>query len=114
MQLMFNDQSSRKTDSVIGYRGEERLFGSFALNNMKFSPATSYPYLRDLLGVKSLEVAKQRIGKYVTYTDQLFETEGAHKLIGIKNPVTGGNFTTLELVGMIFQQAVRNAEKDRY
>jgi molecular chaperone DnaK (HSP70) len=114
MQLILNDQSSRKTENAIGFRGEERLFGSFAINNMKFSPATSYTYLRDLLGVRSVEEAKERVGPYVSYADHLFETDGDYKLIGITNPVTGNNFTVIELVGMIFQHAVRTAETDTY
>lgn len=114
MQLMFNEQSARKTDTVIGFRGEERLFGSFALNNMKFSPQTSYPYLRDLLGVQSLEVAKERVSKYVSYTDTMYETDQEYKQIAFKNPVTDTNFTVTELVAMIIQQAKRTAEKDRY
>src|SRR5689334_12417652 len=116
MQLMMDDSSSRKIESLVGFRGDERLFSGFAANNMKFSPRTTYAYLRDLLGVRSLDVAKARVGKYIGYADQLFETdeqEGGFKQIGIKNPVSGGNYTVAELVAMIFQQAVRYAEKDR-
>lgn len=111
LSLALNEQSSRKTETTIGFRADERLFGGFAKDLAKFSPQNTYPYLRDLLGVRTVEDAVQRNGKYIAYAHKLVVGNEEYPYIAIQHG-ENNTFAVHELIAMIFQQARKIAEKE--
>lgn len=50
LDVVLDKDSSRKLQSTVGFKGDERLFGKQALQNSNKNPATSYPHLKMLVG----------------------------------------------------------------
>ncbi|TIA89771.1 hypothetical protein E3P99_01912 [Wallemia hederae] len=105
LDVVLDKDSSRKLQSTVGFKGDERLFGKQALQNSNKNPKSSYPHLKMLIGKTSHADSTQR-WKHIWGSVDTSETDrGTLQLHSPKD-----SFSIEELLAMQFHYARQLAE----
>ncbi|ETV88789.1 hypothetical protein H257_00287 [Aphanomyces astaci] len=102
-EIVTNVHSKRKTETIVSFNGEERLFGADAMNIEVRRPQNAYSQIRRLLGTTVTHPLVESMTKseYFPYTLTHNETRGS---VGLKHD-DEHTFHAEELVAMVFTHA---------
>ncbi|RHZ29586.1 hypothetical protein DYB26_000928 [Aphanomyces astaci] len=102
-EIVTNVHSKRKTETIVSFNGEERLFGADAMNIEVRRPQNAYSQIRRLLGTTVTHPLVESMTKseYFPYTLTHNDTRGS---VGLKHD-DEHTFHAEELVAMVFTHA---------
>lgn len=105
-EIVTNIHSKRKTETIVAFDGEERLYGADAANIGVRRPASAYSQIRKLLGssVENPEVTALTELQYYPYTFLNNATRG-NLQVAHEQKEDGQAFHAEELVAMVFSHA---------
>ncbi|KAJ8316173.1 hypothetical protein KUTeg_006187 [Tegillarca granosa] len=107
MEIVLNDESARKTSTIVAMRDGERYFGNMAESTAVKFPRKAFWYLTHLLG-KSYEdpQVQQYMKRFPYYTIEKDEERGT-PLFKTEN---GDLYSPEELLAMVLEKAKQHAE----
>ncbi|XP_061188994.1 hypoxia up-regulated protein 1-like isoform X1 [Saccostrea echinata] len=107
MEIVLNDESARKTSTIVALRNGERLFGSAAENTAVKFPKMAYWYLTQIIGKRfedpHVEMYRKRFPYYNIIKDEVRGTP----LFKVDDETT---YSPEELLAMVLEKAKSSAE----
>ncbi|TIA74880.1 hypothetical protein E3P91_00681 [Wallemia ichthyophaga] len=105
LDVVLDKDSSRKLQSTVGFKGDDRLFGKQALQNSNKNPDTSYPHLKMLIGKTAEADSTQRWEAIFPAVDNSVTDRGTLQLHSHKDA-----YAIEELLAMQFHYARQLAQ----
>jgi molecular chaperone DnaK (HSP70) len=114
LDILINDQSSRKTPTLVGFRNDERFFGKLADDIVRWVPDSVFGYMRDMLGSRSLDTdAVKNTIPHIRYAHKLFLNESVqnYPFLSVKQ---GDEefYSVIELVAMLLEKVAQDSKKE--
>ena len=112
IDVVLNEQSKRKSNNYIGYRGDDRFLGEDAYNLSPRFPDQMYTFLNRLAG-KSFSDTQFKDETFIKGfgLPYNFVEDEARKTINIQHPDPDTTYTMEELMAQIFEYARGQAKK---
>eukprot|EP01111_Echinosteliopsis_oligospora_P017228 TRINITY_DN7394_c0_g1_i1.p1 TRINITY_DN7394_c0_g1~~TRINITY_DN7394_c0_g1_i1.p1 ORF type:complete len:953 (+),score=370.20 TRINITY_DN7394_c0_g1_i1:61-2859(+) len=103
--VVLNDQSSRKTHTLVGWNRDERVLSSDAYGVQSRFPSLSYPYITSVIGKPYGHPAFEENKEWISY--KIEENTNTHSIQIPHNSNT--TFTPEDLLAMILRRAAELA-----
>lgn len=107
MEIVLNEDSDRKTSTIVALRDGERYFGKAAENQAVKFPRKAFWYLTNLIGRKFDNADVQLYKERFPYYDIVKDEERGTVLFKIDEETT---YSPEELLGMVLEKAKEYAE----
>ncbi|CUF98600.1 heat shock protein 70-like, putative [Bodo saltans] len=116
IEVCLNEQSHRKSDTWIGFRGEERFFGADAKSLSARFPDAMIPAVPRLVGVPHDAAFQQGWLNKMRYTYHTASSGTTRGTVNVTFPASEGveerQYTADELMGMMLGYAKTQAERE--
>ncbi|XP_021370536.1 hypoxia up-regulated protein 1-like [Mizuhopecten yessoensis] len=107
MEIVLNDEGSRKTSSIVAMRDGERHYGQAATNTGVRFPKKAFWYLMHIVGLKYEDPQVETYRKRFPYYNIIKDEDRGTMLFQLEDDST---YSPEELIAMLLEKAKANAE----
>lgn len=107
MEIVLNDESSRKSSTIVALRDGDRLFGTAAETTAVKVPKNAYWYLTQIIGKRFEDPQVELYRKRFPYYDIIKDEERGTPIFKVDDETT---YSPEELLAMVLEKAKSSAE----